>query len=466
MSDQMLAAATAPADATRRPPGPKGLPLLGSFLDFGRDQLGFISRNARTYGDIVHADFGGWPTLLLSDSDDIEQVLVKNSRNFIKGTLIFRHVTALFGQGLLTSEGGLWQRNRKLAAPAFAGQQLTGYGPDIVALTKSQMRDLKAGEVRDIHHDMMALTLRIAAKAFMDSEVEQDVRDMDRAVNDLTVELTSRFKRPVVIPDWVPLPGHIRYRRAIATGERVIQRMIADRRANGYAGRTDFLSRLMLARDEDGEGMSDVQLRDETLTLLLAGHETTALALSWSFYLLGRAPDIGRKLLSEIREVVGDRDVTIEDMPRLKFTESVILESMRLYPPAWIIARENVEPFSLRGYQFKAGTTVFISPWVLHRDPRHFEAAEQFKPERWLDGLARRLPRYAYMPFGGGPRICIGQRFALIEAVLILATIARRYGFEWQGDRPISPYPSITLRPKGGVRVKLSDTSAASPTVH
>jgi cytochrome P450 len=437
-----------------RPPGPRGIPVLGNLLQFGGDQLAFMTQTARSFGDVVGYDFAGWPSVLLNDSDDIEHVLVKDHRNFIKNRMIWRHVTAVFGQGILTAEGEHWQKNRRLAAPAFAGQQLQGYGPDMVGLTNRTLDGWRNGEIRDVHVEMMGLTLRIAAKTLMDSEVEQDIVDMDHAVNDLTEEMASRFKRPVVIPDWVPLPGHVRYRRAIATGERVIARMIAERRANGHANRTDFLSRLMAARDEDGGGMSDRQLRDETLTLLLAGHETTALALSWSFFLLGQHPDIGRRMAEEIAETVGDRDVTVDDLPKLKFTESVILEAMRLYPPAWTIGRESVGAFEIRDYKFAPGTTVLIAPWVLHRDPRHFAEPEAFRPDRWMGGLARTLPRYAYMPFGGGPRICIGQRFAMIEAVLILATIGRRFSFTWQRDRPVTPFPSITLRPKGGVWVR------------
>uniref|UniRef100_UPI0035A9222D cytochrome P450 n=1 Tax=Mesorhizobium sp. LHD-90 TaxID=3071414 RepID=UPI0035A9222D len=438
-----------------RPPGPRGVPLLGNILQFGRDQLGFLTQTQRMFGDLVSYDFAGWPTLLVNSSDDIEKVLVEDHRNFIKNRLVWRHVTALFGQGLLTAEGDLWQRNRKLAAPAFAGQQLRGYGPDIVSLSKGTVSGWKVGEVRDIHNDMMALTLRIAAKAFMDCEVERDIADMDHAVQDLVIELAARFKRPVKIPDWVPLPGHLRYRRAIATVERIIGRMIAERRANGYHGRQDFLSRLMAAKDESEERLSDRQLRDETVTLLLAGHETTALTLSWSFYLLGQDPGLARRLAAEIDETLGGRDATVEDLPRLKFAESVILESMRLFPPAWAIGRESIGPFQLGGYDFPAATTILISPWVLHRDPRHFDDPESFRPERWLDGLARRLPRFAYMPFGGGPRICIGQRFAMIEAVLILATVSQRFGVEWQRDRPVTLFPSITLRPREGVWVRL-----------
>lgn len=437
-----------------RPPGPKGLPLLGNLLAFGRGQLDFLTQNARAYGDIVGYDLAGWNTIQLNNSDDIEQVLVKNHRNFIKNRMIWRHFTAVFGQGILTAEGEFWQRNRKLAAPAFAGQQLLGYAPDMVALTKTMLDRWQAGQIFDIHHEMMALTLRIAAKTLMDSEVERDIADMDAAVNDLIIEMGARAKRPAPIPDWVPLPGHIKYRKAIATCERVIARMIAERRSQGAEGRSDFLSRLMQARDVNGNGLSDIQLRDETVTMLLAGHETTALALSWTFYLLGQHAEAQRRLLEEVAEVLGGRDATTEDMESLKFTEAVIQESLRLYPPAWIIGRESLAPFKAGGYEFGPQTMVMVSAWVLHRDPKHFDEPEVFRPERWL--TPKPVPRYAYMPFGGGPRICIGQRFAMIEATLLLATIAQRFGVIWQRDRPVTPFPSITLRPGGGVWVQLA----------
>jgi cytochrome P450 len=285
--------------------------------------------------------------------------------------------------------------------------------------------------------------------------VERDIRDMDHAMNDLIVEVASRYKRPIFVPDAIPLPGHLRYRRAIRTVERVVSSMIAERRANGLENRNDFLSRLMTARDEAGKPMSDALLRDEAITLLLAGHETTALALSWTWFLLGQHPDAQSRMAAEIAEVLGDRPASADDLPSLKFTESVVTEAMRLYPPAWAIGRESTQPFELGGYSFPAGTTIFIIPWVLHRDSRYFEEPEAFRPERWMGSLARELPRFAYMPFGGGPRICIGQRFAMIEAVLVLTTMAQRFSMEWQPDRKITPFPSITLRPNGGVWLKI-----------
>jgi len=439
----------------RRPPGPRGLPLIGNLLALGKDPLGFFAETAKRYGDLVSLDLAGWQTLLVSDLPAIEKILVDDHRNYVKHRFFWRHVTAVFGKGLLTSEGESWQRQRRLAAPAFAGRQLLAYDSAMVALTRQMLDGWKDGEVIDIHPEMMGLTLRIAAKTLFDSEVERDIRDMDHAMNDLIVEVASRYKRPIFVPDAIPLPGHLRYRRAIRTVERVVSSMIAERRASGLENRNDFLSRLMAARDEAGKPMSDTLLRDEAITLLLAGHETTALALSWTWFLLGQHPDAQSRMAAEIAEVLGDRPARADDLPTLKFTESVVTEAMRLYPPAWAIGRESTQPFELGGYSFLAGTTIFIIPWVLHRDSRYFEEPEAFRPERWMGSLARELPRFAYMPFGGGPRICIGQRFAMIEAVLVLTTMAQRFSMEWQPDRKITPFPSITLRPNGGVWLKI-----------
>jgi cytochrome P450 len=438
------------------PPGPRGLPLIGNLLAL-KDPLGFFAETARQYGDLVSLNLAGWQTLLVSDLPAIEKILVEDHRNFVKHRFFWRHVRAVFGQGLLTSEGELWHRQRRLAAPAFAGRQLLGYDSTMVALTSQMLDGWKDGEVIDIHPEMMGLTLRIAAKTLFDAELEQDIRDMDHAVNDLVVEVASRYKRPIFIPDAIPLPSHLKYRRAIRTVERVVSSIIAERRANGLENRNDFLSRLMAARDEAGRPMSDALLRDEAITLLLAGHETTALALSWSWFLLGQHPDAEARLAAEIAEVLGDRAATADDLPRLKYTESVVMEAMRLYPPAWGIGRESTQPFELGGYSFPTGTTIFIVPWLLHRDPRYFAEPEAFRPERWMGNLARELPRFAYMPFGGGPRICIGQRFAMMEAVLVLATLVQRFSMHWQPDRKVTPFPSITLRPNGGVWLKLSE---------
>jgi cytochrome P450 len=305
---------------------------------------------------------------------------------------------------------------------------------------------------------MMALTLGIAAKTLFGAEVEPDLAAIDEGVAVLTHEIAARFSRPFVIPDSLPLPGHIRYRRGVRSIERLVGRIIEERRTRPDQA-DDLLSTLMLARDGHGAPMSDRQLRDDVVTLLLAGHETTALALSWAGYLIGRHPAIQDELAAEACEILPYAAATVTDLPRLRVAERVVMEVMRLYPPAWAIGREALLDCEIGGYAVRKDTTLYMSPWVIHRDPRHFEDPTVFRPDRWRGDLARRLPRFAYLPFGGGPRICIGNRFAMMEAVLILATIVRRFRLDWQRDRPVAPFASITLRPQGGVWVRISARS-------
>jgi cytochrome P450 len=436
------------------PPGPTGLPFLGSLPALGRDVLGFFAQCARQYGDVASFRLAAWPAILLSHPDLVEQVLVQNHRNFVKHRFFWRHVHAIFGQGLLTSEGEFWLRQRRLVAPAFAGARLNRYGDIMVRYTQCMLQDWRPGQVLNAHHEAMALTLRIAAKTLFDAEADQDVGEVSQALDLLMDEIAVRFRRPFRIPDAIPVPGNIRYRRGVQRMERVVARIIEERRET-TEDRGDLLSLLMSARDEAGRPMSERQIRDEVITLLLAGHETTALTLSWTWHLLALHPAVDARLAEELLTVLGDRTPTVEDLPRLRFTGQVVSESMRLYPPAYAIGREALADCEIGGYAVPAGTTVFVSPWVMHRDPRWFDDPQAFRPERWGADLAKQLPRFAYMPFGGGPRICIGNRFAVMEAVLILATVAQRFRLEWQRERPIQPMPSITLRPKGGVWVEL-----------
>ena len=457
---------TAPDPALRdprsnNPPGPRGYPVFGHLPLVARDVLGFFETCARDHGDVVSLRMGSWPTLLLNHPDHLEYVFVRNHRNFVKNSFFWRHVRAIFGNGLLTSEGEFWHQQRRLSAPAFASARVGGYGQTMRDLTNGMLDQWSSGDVRDIHAEMMMLTLRIAAKTLFSAEVEESIAEIDHAVNELAVEIASRFARPFFIPDAVPLPGHIRYRRGLRCIERVVERIIGERRsahgrsAHGGSGdRDDVLSMLMLARDENGKAMTDLQLRDEVITLLLAGHETTALALSWAVYLIGRHPETDALAHAELDRILAGRQIMVDDIPRLPVMESIFAESMRLYPPAWSIGREAVSDCEIGGYPVRAGTTIFISPWVMHRDSRYFDEPEAFRPERWSEGLSRSLPRFAYLPFGGGPRICIGKSFAMQEAMVILTTMLQRFRFEWQSDREITPLPSITLRPKGGIWAK------------
>ena len=439
-----------PAKAQRRhPPGPKGLPLVGSLPQLGRDVLAFFEE-CSTYGDVAAFRLGAWNCVLLNHPDLAEYVLVKNHRNFVKHRFFWRHVTAIFGKGLLTSEGEFWQRQRRLAAPAFSPSRLSRYGEIMVQYADNMVRRWEPGKAIDVHREVMDLTLRIAAKTLFDADTPEHVAEIHDGFEDILLEISARFRRPFRIPDVIPTPGNLRYRRGLAKIDNLVARIIEDRqRSPGDRG--DLLSTLMAARDESGLPMSHKQVRDEAVTLLLAGHETTALTLSWTWHLLGKSPEADRRLVQEVEEVLKGRLPTPDDLPNLSWTEQVVNEALRLFPPAYAIGREAVTDCEVGGYAITAGTTVFITPWVTHRDPRWFDDPLAFKPERWSDDLARRLPRFAFLPFGGGPRICIGNRFALMEAVLILATVAQRYRLETRDRTGVEPFASITLRPKEGI---------------
>jgi cytochrome P450 len=449
------------------PPGPPPHRFLGNLPEFARDVLGFFTATARDYGDIASMRFGGRAALLLTNPEHIEQVLVGQQRNFVKHTWFWRHVDSVFGQGLLTGEGDHWLRQRRTIQPAFHKDRIAGYADVMVDFTERALDDWRDGERRELHRDMMGLTLEIVAKVLFDADVTEDLEEVDRALDTATSEIAARFRRPFPIPDWIPIPGNLRYRSAVRLLDKVVYRFIREHEARGPKAMQDgedLLSTLMALSHEDGSGMSREQVRDEAVTMLLAGHETTALALSWTFCLLSQNPAAEKRLHDEVDRVLGartgtSRRLTVTDLPQLRWAEHIVTESMRLYPPAYAIGREAVADCMIGGYPVAAGTTLFIVPWVTHRDPRWFDDPESFRPERWEDGLADRLPRFVYMPFGGGPRLCIGNRFATMEAVLILAAVARRFRVRLEPDRMPTPFPSITLRPGSGVRARVEERS-------
>ncbi len=382
----------------------------------------------------------------------IEEVLVTNARKYSKGRVLRanRHV---FGEGLLTSEGDFWLRQRRLAQPAFHRARVASYAATMVDYTERMVQGWRGGEERDAHQEMMRLTLEIVAKTLFDADVERDAQEVGKSL-ELLLEIGANFRRTIFVPHWLPTPTNLRVRREVKQIEKILYRIIAERRASGRdAG--DLLSMLLSAQDEDGSRMTDRQLRDEAITLFLAGHETTASTLSWTWWLLARHPAVEAKLHAELDAVLGDRAPTLDDLPKLRYTGHLITESLRLYPAAWGMARLVVEDHEIAGYAVTKGMGVAMAQWVVHRDPRWYDAPEEFRPERWEDDLLKRLPRFAYFPFGGGPRQCIGNAFALMEAALILATIARKFRLLLVANHPVVPLASITLRPRHGVRVTL-----------
>jgi len=401
---------------------------------------------------------GGLPLYLLSHPDHAEYVLVKNNRNFIKSRY-FRRELSFLGQGLLNSEGELWRRQRRLAQPAFHKRRVGAYGEAMVSHAERMLARWRDGEVRDVHQEMRRLTLGIVAEVLFGAgrdkadEVGEVLGWLDKHTNRLEEQGSAMVLRFLL--GNFPTPTNLRFRKGIGRLDEIIYGLIEERRENAK-DTGDLLSMLLRFRDEAGTRMTDKQLRDEVITLLLAGHETTALALSWSWYLLSQHPEVEAKLLEELQEVLGDRTPMVEDLPHLPYAEMVIKESMRLYPPAWGVSREAIEACEIGGYRLPAGTQLLIVLWAMHRDPRNFQDPEAFNPARWEGGLAKKVPRYAYLPFGAGPRICIGGSFAITEAILLLATIARDFQLELVPEqRRVIPQPSTTLRPRGGIRMYL-----------
>ena len=426
------------------PPGPPRRPILGNLVEFGRNPLTFFARCAEEYGDVVSLRIGGWPALFLNHPDHFENVLLTNNRNFIKHRFFWRHVTEIFGRGLLTSEGAPWLTQRRLMQPAFHRDRIAGYGATMVAYTE-RMLDRWTGngsERRDVHDDLLKLTMEIATKTLFGADLPRvEAAEVSAAFSEAIVEIANRFRRPFRIPPWLPIPSNRRYQRAMARLDRLIYGFIDQKKLEGTGD--DLLSMLMEVRDEDGTGMDAKQIRDEAVTIFLAGHETTAITLSWTLYLLSQNPPVEERLVREIQSA--------SDVTRLPYLANVVNESMRLFPPAYAFGRESLEECSIGGYLIPAGTTIFMSPWVIHRDPRWFSDPLEFRPERWDGDFAKTLPRFAWLPFGGGPRICIGNNFALMEAMLVLASILRRYRLTLAPGARIDPFPSITLRPRYGM---------------
>jgi cytochrome P450 len=435
------------------PPGPKGHFLSGNLPEFRRDLLGFLERCAGDHGDFVSFRLGPRRFVLVNDPAAIEDVLVTRHRDFGRN-FAARQMRALLGRSLVNTDGDYWLRQRRLMQPAFHKNRIAGYGATMVASAERLLASWRAGETRDIQLDMMRLTLEIAARTLFDADVAGDAREVGSALEEMMKGFDDWLNSTIPLPAWVPTPRNLRLRRAVRRLHDLIDRLIRQRRASGE-DRGDLLSTLIHARDEDGGRMTDRQLRDEALTMLLAGHETTALALSWTWFLLSRHPEAAAKLAAEWQAVLGGRSPTVADLPQLRYTEMALQESLRLYPPAYVSGREALRDGVLGGYRVPAGTSVMISQWLLHRDPRYFDRPGQFDPERWADGLAQRLPKFAYFPFGGGPRVCIGRSFALMEATLVLATIGQQFRLDLEPGHEVTPWPSFTLRPRQGVKVVL-----------
>jgi cytochrome P450 len=427
-----------------------------AILAFRRDPLRYLERIAGTYGDLAFLRFGPFPVVFVNHPDLLHEVLVTHETRLTKGRALDQ-ARDVFGQGLLTSEGDFHRRQRRLIQPAFHRRRIEAYAAAMVADAAAAAGRWRDGETVDIGREMMRLTLRIVARSLFSLDVEDEsAREVGEAL-DALIDAFNLVPGPLGgLLRRLPLPSNRRAKRAVETLDALVYRMIADRRRTGEEGE-DLLSLLLAARDEDdGGGMDDRQVRDEVMTLFLAGHETTANALAWAWYLLAQHPEAEARFHEEIDTILGDRLPGAADLPALRRCRQVMAESMRLYPPVWAISRRVLEPIEIGGYPVPAGAGVLTAQWIAHHDPRWFEDPESFRPERWTEDFEARLPKLAYFPFGGGPRICIGMGFAWMEGVLLLATIGRRWSMRLAPGQKVEPYPRITLRPKNGVRVRLS----------
>ncbi len=450
-----LPSASSPARGAARPPGPKGRFLVGVLPEFRRDPPGFAERMARQYGDIVHLPVGGQHIHLLSHPDLIRDVLVTNQHKFKKSRMLER-ARVLLGDGLLTSEGAFHRRQRRLMQPAFHRERMAAYAATMVERAAIARERWRSGETFDVSQQMNRLTMDIVSRTLFSAAVDSEADEIAEALRQVFGVFNTIMMPFSEYLEKLPLPPVRRFHAARRRLDQTIYRIIAERRASGEdAG--DLLSMLLLAQDEEaqdeggGGGMTDVQVRDELLTLFLAGHETTSNALTWAWYLLSQNPEAERAFHSELDRVLGRRLPAIEDLPELRYTEHVLAESLRLFPPAWAIGRKALEDYPLGEYMAPAGSVVLMSTYVVQRDPRWWVEPEAFRPERWQEEPAR--PKFAYFPFGGGARVCIGERFAWTEGALLLAAIGQQWRFRLQPGHPVERQAQITLRPKFGMRM-------------
>jgi cytochrome P450 len=435
--------------------------LLGHLGEFGRDPIAFLEMCARDYGDVVRLRFIYKNVFLFNDPADIEFFLVTHAGNFRKSvgyrTPLMRR---LFGDGLLTSEGEIWARQRRLAQPAFHRDRIASYAKTIVDFTERNIGTWKIGETRPIHIDMMRLTTEIVVKTLFNSAVPPEIERLGEASKVVMDRFTQQWTGWRFLTNLFPTVGSRRFEQVMRDLDSFIYRLICERRASGQ-DLGDLLSMLLGALDGDGNGMSDRQLRDELTTIMVAGLDTIALTLAWAFYLLSQNEAVEQDLVSDVTSVLAGRVPTFDDLPRLTYTEAVVKETMRLYPASWIVGREATHDCDLRGQRIRRGDSVLVSQWLNHRDPRWFPNPEKFEPERWRNDEVKKLPKFAYFPFGRGPRICIGNSFAMMEATLVLATVVQKFRLTSEPGYKVVPRPAITLQPREGVFLKVQ--SRASP---
>jgi cytochrome P450 len=446
------------APRLKRPRGPHlNLPLaiIAQMMPkrFPFDPLEFGLNIAREFGDIAYYHLGPLHVYQVSHPDMVRQILVEQADKFHKPRLIKHAFRPFAGDGLLTSDGSQWRQQRKLIQPAFSHSHLAAYAVVMVDHALRAVESLQGTRIADLTAEMAKLTLGIVVQTLFGADITRESADIGRLMIAVLDAANQRLNSVLRWPTWVPTPRNLRERRSLRRVDAMLHRLIEERRAVPER-RNDLLSVLLAATDEDsGARMSDGQLRDEMMTLFLAGHETTATALAWTWYLLASHPDVEARLIDELERALGGRNPTIADLPNLPYTEMVVREAMRLYPPAPGVAREPIEDVTIGGYTVPKGSLISLNAFAMHRDRRFFDAPERFNPDRFASGWEERVPRYAYLPFGGGPRVCIGNGFAMMEARLIVATMAQRCRLVLEPDQTVKPAQLVTVRPKDPLRM-------------
>lgn len=437
------------------PPGPKGLPLLGSSYHYFTDILGFLTHMRKTYGEIAFFRLGKRNIYMVSDPEIVKDVLVTNNKNFSKSRALKR-AKMVVGEGLLTSEAEVHLKHRRMIQPVFLQRRISKYASVMSEHSHRISEKWHDGQILDMHKEMMKLTFSIVVKTLFNSDIEKDPDEIGAALTDVMKQFTRLVFPFSEYLDKLPLPGVKKCNDALASLDRTIYEFISERRGNEDKY-DDLLSLLLSVRSEDSEseGFSDQQIRDEAITLFIAGQETTANSLSWSLYLISRHPGIDVRLHEEISSVLSGRLPSMDDYNKLQYTRMVFTEAMRLYPPAWTVVRRALSDYHLKDYIVPQGDDIFMSQYVIQRDPKYYPEPLEFRPERWENDYMKTIPKFAYYPFGGGPRLCIGEGFAWMEGVLVLAIILQNWKMNLVDNKPVKPDPLITLRPKGGLKMRL-----------
>lgn len=438
------------------PPGPStrlwGIPLVG---DFKRSPLGSVVETARKYGDFAFVRLAWVRLYLVNRPGLIREVLVTKVKSFQKLSRQMRSLRKIEGNGLVVAEGESWKRHRPIVQVAFHNRFFARIAEVVVDFARRRVERWRPGTAFDMADEMNQLALSIIAKVVFDVDWAERAAQLRDSIHIARESMQREMGSYFVWPAWLPVPGRRRQKQALQTVDRLIRDLILERRSSSVV-KEDMLSvMLSAARDvSDGPPVSDQEIRDEATTLFVAGHDTTSAALAWFWYLLSRNPEAERRVLEEIDRVLDGRPATLEDFAQLRYTEMAVRESMRLYPAAgFLFGRETVEDVELDGYTLKRGSWVFISPYVVHHDPRHFKDPETFDPERFAPGRIEEIPTYAYLPFGGGPRICIGNSFAIMEIVLVAATVLQKFRVVLE-QAEVEPELEVVLRPKGGLRMR------------